>query len=237
MLALLSRAALAAALVAPVSAAARTGAAPNAASAMMVPAPAPAARDTAVFAGGCFWGIEAVFEHVKGVESATAGYAGGSTANPTYEEVSSGRTGHAESVRVVFDPSAVSYGTLLQVFFSVGLDPTQKDRQGPDVGTQYRSILFYRNAAQQKMASAYIEQLTRARTFPRPIVTEVQPLRAFYPAEAYHQHYAMLHPDQPYIAINDLPKVDRLRREFPALYREPATSQTLGSSSPSTHTE
>jgi peptide-methionine (S)-S-oxide reductase len=179
------------------------------------------ARDeTIVFAGGCFWGIEAVFEHIRGVKSAVSGYAGGSMPSPSYEDVSSGATGHAESVRVVFDPNAVSLGTLLQVFFSVAHDPTQKDRQGPDAGTQYRSAIFYASDEQRHVVEAYIQQLTQARTFARPIVTEVAPLRAFYPAEGYHQHYAMLHPDSPYIATYDLPKVAALKARFPSLYRE-----------------
>ena len=183
-----------------------------------------AREDTAVFAGGCFWGIEAVFEHVKGVSSATSGYAGGDLPSPSYEQVSTGRTGYAESVRVVFDPSQVSYGTLLQIFFSVAHDPTQLNRQGPDVGTQYRSIAFYANPEQKRIVDAYIRQLTEAKFFARPIVTQVLPLRSFYPAEAYHQHYAMRHQDQPYIAMFDLPKVALLRREFPALYHEVAGS-------------
>ena len=198
------------------------------------PAPAPTLdqplgagtrEDTAVFAGGCFWGIETVFEHVKGVSSATAGYSGGNVPAPSYEQVSSGRTGHAESVRVTFDPTQVSYGTLLQIFFSVAHDPTELNRQGPDVGTQYRSIVFYSTAEQKRIAEAYIRQLTEAKIFQRPIVTEVLPLRAFYPAEAYHQHYAMRHPDQPYIAMFDLPKVALLRREFPTLYHDVADNE------------
>jgi len=176
--------------------------------------------DTAVFAGGCFWGIQAVFQHVKGVVAATSGYSGGWTTKPSYEDVSSGRTGHAESVRVVFDPAQVSYGTLLRVFFSVAHDPTQLNRQGPDVGTQYRSALFYTSDEQKRVAEAYIDQLTKAHTFPRPIVTEVKAFKSFFLAEAYHQNYATLHPDQPYIAINDAPKVDNLKREFPKLWSD-----------------
>ncbi len=175
---------------------------------------------TVVFAGGCFWGVQAVFEQVKGVASATAGYAGGSVAAPSYELVSSGTTGHAESVRVVFDPSTVSFGQLLEVFFSVAHDPTELNRQGPDVGTQYRSAIFVTTAGQERIARAYIEQLTRAKAFTRAIVTEVAPLRAFYPAEAYHQDYARYHPYDPYIAFNDLPRLRRLKKEFPALYVE-----------------
>ncbi|MGH7532052.1 MAG: peptide-methionine (S)-S-oxide reductase MsrA [Gemmatimonadales bacterium] len=175
--------------------------------------------DTAVFSGGCFWGVEGVFEHVNGVISATAGYAGGSVRSPSYEEVSSGSTGHAESVRVVFDPSRVSYADLLQVFFLVAHDPTELDRQGPDVGTQYRSLVLYRNDAQRKAAEAYVAELGREKVFDHPIVTRIEPLRAFYVAEAYHQHYMALHPEQPYIYYNDLPKLVQLRQRFPAWYR------------------
>jgi peptide-methionine (S)-S-oxide reductase len=176
--------------------------------------------DTAVFAGGCFWGIEGVFEHIKGVVSATAGYAGGTTASPTYEDVSSEETGHAESVQVVYDPSKISYNQLLQVFFTVAHDPTQLNRQGPDVGTSYRSAIFFRSVAQQKAATDYVAELTRKKLYGRPIVTQIVPLKAFYRAEDYHQHYMALHPDQPYIVYNDAPKVERLRKEFPALYQE-----------------
>jgi peptide-methionine (S)-S-oxide reductase len=176
--------------------------------------------ETIVLAGGCFWGVQAVFEHVRGVKSAVSGYAGGTLASPSYEDVSSGTTGHAESVQVTFDASEVSLGTLLQVFFSVAHDPTQKDRQGPDVGTQYRSAVFYTTDAQRDVVDAYLKQLTNAKTYARPIATQVAPLRAFYPAEAYHQHYAMLHPDSPYIATYDLPKVAALKTRFPTLYRE-----------------
>lgn len=175
--------------------------------------------DTAVFAGGCFWGIEGVFEHLKGVVSATAGYAGGTTASPTYEDVSSEETGHAESVQVVYDPSKISYDQLLQVFFTVAHDPTQLNRQGPDVGTSYRSAIFFRSAAQQKAATDYVAELTRKKLYGKPIVTQIVPLKAFYRAEDYHQHYMALHPDQPYIVYNDAPKVERLRKEFPALYQ------------------
>jgi len=178
-----------------------------------------APEDTAVFAGGCFWGVEAVFEHVKGVKSATSGYAGGDVASPSYEQVSSGDTGHAESVQVVYDPSQVSYGKLLQIFFSVAHDPTQLNRQGPDHGTQYRSAIFFRNAQQQQVAESYIKQLTAAKTFSRPIVTQVAKLRAFYQAEDYHQDYLVHHPNQLYIVINDKPKVEALRKEFPDVYR------------------
>jgi peptide-methionine (S)-S-oxide reductase len=178
------------------------------------------AEDTAVFAGGCFWGVEAVFEHLKGVKTAASGYAGGSLANPSYELVSTGDTGHAESVQVIYDPSQVSYGKLLQVFFSVAHDPTQLNRQGPDHGTQYRSAIFYNTPQQQRVAEAYIKQLTAAKTFSRPIVTQVSKLSAFYPAEAYHQDYLAHHPNQLYIVINDQPKVAALKKQFPAEYRD-----------------
>ena len=174
----------------------------------------------AVFAGGCFWGVEAVFEHIKGVKQATSGYAGGSATTAHYPLVGSGATRHAESVRVVFDPAQISYGQLLKVYFSVAHDPTQLNRQGPDTGPQYRSALFTGNDMQKKIATAYISQLTAAKVFRGPIVTEVAPLQAFYPAEAYHQDYARLHPDQPYILHNDLPKVANLERLFPALYEQ-----------------
>lgn len=177
------------------------------------------AEDTAVFAGGCFWGVEAVFEHVKGVKSAVSGYAGGDVAAPSYEQVSSGDTGHAESVQVIYDPSQVSYGKLLQIFFSVAHDPTQLNRQGPDRGTQYRSAIFYNTAQQQRVAEAYIKQLTAAKTFSRPIVTHVAKLSAFYPAEAYHQDYLAHHPNQIYIVINDQPKVAALKKQFSEIYK------------------
>lgn len=177
--------------------------------------------DTAVFAGGCFWGVEGVFEHVKGVLSATSGYAGGSVAAPSYEQVSSGATGHAESVLVIYDPAQVSYEQLLRVFFTVAHDPTQLNRQGPDVGTQYRSIVFYGDTAQQHAAQAYVAEATRRRLFKGPIVTEVVARGAFYPAEEYHQHYMQRHPHALYIVYNDAPKVKNLRDVFPSLYREP----------------
>jgi peptide-methionine (S)-S-oxide reductase len=173
---------------------------------------------TAVFAGGCFWGVDAVFKHVKGVVSATSGYAGGNANTAQYETVSSGTTGHAESVQVVYDPSQVTYGELLRVFFSVAHDPTQLNRQGPDVGTQYRSAIFFVDADQQRIANAYIGQLQSAKVFAKPIVTEVGPLKAFYPAEAYHQNYLALHPGNPYIVFNDLPKLGSLQKELPDLY-------------------
>ena len=180
-------------------------------------------EQTAVFAGGCFWGIEAVFEHTKGVTGATSGYAGGKLASPTYEQVSTGSTGHAESVRVAYDPAKISYATLLEVFFSVAHDPTELNRQGPDVGTQYRSAIFYTSEEQKQAAEAFIAQLTRDKRFPRPIVTQVVKLSRFYDAEPYHQGYAMRHTDQPYIAMFDLPKVEHLRKQFPQLYRASTT--------------
>jgi peptide-methionine (S)-S-oxide reductase len=175
-------------------------------------------KETAVVAGGCFWGIQSVFSHVKGVRSATSGYAGGTVKNPDYEQVSSGRTGHAESVQIVYDPSKVTYGELLRVFFSVALDPTEVDRQGPDEGTQYRSVIFYSNDEQKRIAEAYIAQLDQAKVFPRKIMTQVVPLQAFYQAEAYHQNYAEIHPNDPYIMYNDAPKVANLKKEFPEMY-------------------
>jgi peptide-methionine (S)-S-oxide reductase len=173
---------------------------------------------TVVLSGGCFWGIQAVFEHVKGVSSVTAGYSGGQASTAQYETVSTGRTGHAESVRIVYDPSQVSYGQLLKVFFSVAHDPTELNRQGPDEGTQYRSVIFYANEDQHRVAQAYVDQLNRAKAFSRTIVTEIVALQAFYPAEAYHQDYAEHHPNEPYIAINDLPKLEHLKQTLPELY-------------------
>ncbi len=193
-------------------------AAPLPAPAADIPAASAKGPQTAVFAGGCFWGVEAVFRHVKGVTSAVSGYAGGTVKNPSYEDVGSGRTGHAESVEVTYDPAQVSYGQLLVVFFSVAHDPTQLNRQGPDHGTQYRSAIFYTNDEQKRVAQAYIDQLAQAKTFGRPIVTQVAALPAFYPAEDYHQNYLALHTTQPYIVYNDLPKLDALRKEFPTLY-------------------
>ena len=177
------------------------------------------AGQTAVFAGGCFWGVDAVFKHVQGVSNVVSGYAGGSAATANYEMVSAGTTGHAEAVRVSFDPAQVSYQQLLEVFFSVAHDPTQLNRQGPDVGSQYRSAIFYTSAEQQEFAQSHIDRLTAARTFPSPIVTRVVPLQQFYPAEDYHQNYLALHPNQPYIVMHDLPKLSQLRKQFPALYR------------------
>jgi peptide-methionine (S)-S-oxide reductase len=176
------------------------------------------ATQTAVLAGGCFWGVEAVFEHVKGVMQVTSGYAGGSAETAQYDTVSSGTTKHAESVSISYDPSQITYGQLLKVFFSVAHNPTELNRQGPDTGPQYRSSIFYANDEQRRVAHAYIAQLQAAKVFPRPIVTEVVPLQAYYPAEAYHQDYVVHHPNQPYIVINDLPKVANLQRQFPNLY-------------------
>jgi peptide-methionine (S)-S-oxide reductase len=173
---------------------------------------------TVVFAGGCFWGIQAVFKHVKGVTSATSGYSGGNATTAHYEIVSTGQTGHAESVKVVYDPAKISFGQLLKVFFSVAHDPTELNRQGPDSGTQYRSVIFFTDAEQKRVAQSYIVQLDGAKAFPRHIVTQLVPLQAFYPAEDYHQNYAELHPNEPYIAINDLPKVEHLREMLPDLY-------------------
>jgi peptide-methionine (S)-S-oxide reductase len=177
-----------------------------------------AGKQTAVVAGGCFWGIQAVFQHVKGVVNATSGYSGGSAKTADYETVSGGRTGHAESVEIVYDPAQITYGELLRIFFSVAHDPTEFDRQGPDEGTQYRSVIFYGNGEQKRIAEAYIAQLDQAKVFGHKIVTQVVPLKGFYPAEAHHQNYAALHPDNPYIVYNDAPKVANLRREFPELY-------------------
>jgi peptide-methionine (S)-S-oxide reductase len=179
-----------------------------------------AGEEVAIFSGGCFWGVQAVFQHMKGVTSAVSGYTGGALKNPGYEQVSTGTTGHAESVRITFDPSQVSYADLLRVLFSVATDPTQLNYQGPDHGTQYRSVIWYTTPAQQSTAKAYIDQLTKAKTYPNKIVTEVQPAQAFYNAEGYHQDYATLHPDNGYIAINDAPKVVNFKKLLPALYRE-----------------
>lgn len=183
------------------------------------PAWAAPAEQTAVFAGGCFWGVDAVFKHVKGVSKVVSGYAGGSAATATYEQVSRGDTGHAEAVQVSFDPAKISYRQLLEVFFSVAHDPTQLNRQGPDYGTQYRSAIFYAGKDQQQLAQSYIGQLAAARVYPDPIVTQVVPLKQFYPAEDYHQNYYARHPYQPYIVIHDKPKVEQLRKRFPELYQ------------------
>lgn len=181
------------------------------------PATAPG-RETAVLAGGCFWGMQSVYRHVRGVIDVSAGYAGGSAETARYRMVSSGRTGHAEAVEITFDPARVSYGTLLRIYFSVAHDPTQLNRQGPDRGTQYRSAIFYTSEAQKRVAQAYIAQLEQADAFPDPIVTQVVPLQAYYIAEPHHQDYAERHPDEPYIVINDAPKVRNLNRQFPELY-------------------
>jgi peptide-methionine (S)-S-oxide reductase len=181
--------------------------------------PAMGQAETAVFAGGCFWGVQGVFQHVKGVVSAVSGYAGGEASTAQYETVSTGETGHAESVRVTFDPHQVSYGKLLQIYFSVVHDPTELDRQGPDEGTQYRSEIFAETPDQARVAKAYIAELGKAHAFGAAIVTKVEPLKGFYPAEGYHQDYLTLHPNQPYIAINDLPKVAALKKLFPDQYR------------------
>ena len=176
-------------------------------------------QQTAVLAGGCFWGVEAVFEHVKGVIKVTSGYSGGAASTAQYETVSTGATGHAESVRIIYDPSQISYGQLRKVFFSVAHDPTELNRQGPDTGTQYRSAIFYGNEEQKRIAEAYIVQLNQAKVFHGPIVTKVNALQSFYEAEGYHQGYLDRHPDEPYIMINDLPKVENLRKHFPDLYK------------------
>jgi len=176
-------------------------------------------EQTAVLAGGCFWGVEAVFEHVKGVSKVTSGYSGGSADTAQYGTVSTGETGHAESVRITYDPSQISYGKLLKVFFSVAHDPTELNRQGPDTGTQYRSAIFYGNEEQKKIAAAYIDQLNKAKVFGAPIVTKLSALQAFYDAEGYHQDYLAHHPDEPYIIYNDIPKVENLKKQFPDLYK------------------
>jgi peptide-methionine (S)-S-oxide reductase len=177
-------------------------------------------KQTAVFAGGCFWGTQSVFERVKGVVDTTAGYSGGSAATATYAQVGQENTGHAESVRVVYDPSKISYGRLLQIFFSVVHDPTQLNRQGPDVGESYRSVIFYATEEQHKIAAAYIAQLDAAKAFPTPIVTQVVPLKGFYDAESYHQDYALHNPDNPYILVCDKPKIEALKATFPELFKE-----------------
>jgi peptide-methionine (S)-S-oxide reductase len=183
-----------------------------------VPLEARKGERTVVLAGGCFWGVEAVFEHVKGVTRVTSGYSGGSASDADYESVSAGDTGHAESVRITYDPSQITYGRLLKVFFSVAHDPTQLNRQGPDVGKHYRSAVFYVGEEQKRIAESYIDQLNRAKLFKRPIATQVAALKTFHEAEAYHQDYAARHPDQPYIVIHDLPKLENLRKLLPELY-------------------
>ena len=181
--------------------------------------PGPAASAIVVLAGGCFWGVQGVFQHVEGVTSAVSGYAGGAKETASYDKVTSGRTGHAEAVRLTYDPSKVSLGRLLQIYFSVVHDPTQLNRQGPDVGSQYRSTIFPTNDEQARVAKAYIDQLDQARVYGAKVVTTIEPGQAFYPAEGYHQDYMTLHPRQPYIAMHDLPKVDALKRLFPQAYR------------------
>jgi peptide-methionine (S)-S-oxide reductase len=177
-------------------------------------------EQTAVLAGGCFWGVEAVFEHVKGVTRVESGYAGGSADTAQYDTVSSGRTGHAESVQVTYDPSQITYGQLLRVFFAVAHDPTELNRQGPDVGTQYRSAIFYTNEEQKQIAEKYIVQLNEAKVFPSKIATQLGPLKGFIEAESYHQNYLVNHPNEPYIVYNDLPKLENLRKQLPELYKE-----------------
>ncbi len=184
-----------------------------------IPSSAAQGKETVVLAGGCFWGVEAVFESLKGVTSAVSGYAGGSKSTAQYETVSTGRTGHAESVQVTYDPSKISFGQILKVYFSVAHDPTELNRQGPDSGTQYRSAIFYTTGDQKRVAEAYIQQLDAAKVFRRRIVTQVVPLQGFYPAEAYHQRYLVNHPNQPYIVYNDLPKLEQLKKQFPELCR------------------
>ena len=214
----------------------RLGVVPSAAeTARVVPAPAvdePAGQATSasiVLAGGCFWGVQAVFQHVEGVTSAVSGYAGGEQATAEYDKVGRGRTGNAESVRVVYDPRKVSLGRLLQIYFSVAHDPTELDRQGPDVGPQYRSTIFPASEAQAKVAKAYVEQLDQAKAYASKIVTTIEPGRTFYPAEAYHQDYLVLHPNQPYIVFNDLPKVENLKKLFADSWRaEPALVSRTG---------
>jgi peptide-methionine (S)-S-oxide reductase len=177
-------------------------------------------KETVVLAGGCFWGVEAVFESLKGVTSAVSGYAGGNKDTAQYETVSSGKTGHAESVQVIYDPSQITFGQILKVYFSVAHDPTELNRQGPDYGTQYRSSIFYTTEDQKRVAEAYIQQLDAAKVFRHKIVTKVVPLQGFYAAEAYHQHYLVQHPNQPYIVYNDMPKLEQLNKQFPELVKK-----------------
>jgi len=181
--------------------------------------PAAARKQTAVLAGGCFWGVEAVFEKLTGVSDVVSGFAGGSKSTAHYEVVSMGRTGHAESVQISYDPSQISYGRLLQIFFSIAHDPTQLNRQGPDQGTQYRSAIFYTTEEEKRVAEAYIQQLNQAKLFSRPIVTQVVPLSGFYPAEDYHQNYIARNPNDPYVVYNDLPKLKRLQKQYPDMVR------------------
>jgi peptide-methionine (S)-S-oxide reductase len=181
--------------------------------------PAASGKQTVVLAGGCFWGVDAVFRHVKGVTNVVSGYSGGSASTSQYETVSTGTTGHAESVKITFDPTKVSFSELLRVFFSVATDPTQLNRQGPDEGTQYRSVIFYANEDQKQIALAYVDQLNSAKVFSGPIMTQVVPFKAFYPAEDYHQNFLARNPTYPYIVYNDLPKLHALKKEFPDLYK------------------
>jgi peptide-methionine (S)-S-oxide reductase len=210
---------LAAVMLAAVAPSLGTAASPLPAPMQDIPAASINGPQTAVFAGGCFWGVEAVFRHTKGVTSAVSGYAGGDAKTAEYETVSTGSTGHAESVQVTFDPKQISYGELLRVFFSVAHDPTQLNRQGPDYGTQYRSAIFYTSEDQKRIASAYVQQLGQVKAFSKPIVTQIVALPAFYPAEAYHQNYLAYHRMQPYIVVNDLPKLAALKEQFPDYYR------------------
>jgi peptide-methionine (S)-S-oxide reductase len=182
--------------------------------------PAAAAPQKAVVAGGCFWGVQAVFQHVKGVTSAVSGYAGGQAGTANYDTVSGGRSGHAEAVEITYDPAQVSYGQLLQIYFSVAHDPTQLNRQGPDTGPQYRSAVFPSDDSQRKVAEAYIAQLNQAGVYPKALATTIEPLKAFYPAEDYHQDYLVRHPYSMYIMVNDVPKVENLAKTFPARYRD-----------------
>lgn len=184
-----------------------------------VPVPTSQGEQVAVLAGGCFWGVDAVYKHIKGVSKVVSGYSGGERATASYQAVGTGSTGHAEAVSISYDPAKVSYAQLLKVFFSVAHNPTELNRQGPDSGTQYRSAIFYANDEQKQVAQAYIAQLDQARVFSAPIVTQVAPLKAFYPAEDYHQDYLSLHPNQPYIVIHDLPKLQLLRKQFPGIYQ------------------
>ncbi|MFD4840668.1 peptide-methionine (S)-S-oxide reductase MsrA [Achromobacter sp. NPDC058515] len=201
-------------------------AAPAAERAFIIPPPAAdqaknaAAQEKAVIAGGCFWGVQAVFQHVKGVSGAVSGYAGGQAATANYDAVSGGRSGHAEAVEITYDPRQVSYGQLLQIYFSVAHDPTQLNRQGPDHGTQYRSAVFPANDSQRKVAEAYIAQLNQAGVYPKALATRIEPLQAFYPAEDYHQDYLVRHPNSMYIVINDIPKIENLAKTFPERYRD-----------------
>ena len=184
-----------------------------------IPASTPKGKQTAVFSGGCFWGVEAVFEHLKGVSEVVSGYSGGKAATANYETVSSGQTGHAESVKITYDPSQISYSQLLKVFFLVAHDPTQLNRQGPDWGTQYRSVIFFANSEQQRAAQAYINQLNKAHLFRQPIVTQLAPLSSFYAAEDYHQNFIARNPNYPYVVVNDVPKLKQLREQFPEMYK------------------